>query len=352
MTKRATMIEVARLANVATMTVSRVLNGSPHVDPKTATRVNEAIERLGYRPNEMARALRGAKSRSIGLIVPSLADPFFATCAHHINAVAQQHGYSMILAASNGSESTELSEAEWMLQKHVEGFIVCPAAAKTSKLSSPLFRRTPIVSFDRPLPIPRVSSIVVENSAGAKLGTQHLIEHGHKRIHFLGGNPDFFTSQTRYAGYRRAMSEARLSAQACLEIYSEEIVFEYLKKVLAERNAPTAFFGGNNWISCYLYRALFRLGLHIPADIAIVGFDDFATADMLHPPLTVIRQPVEELGRKAAEMLFARVEMDADEWPEASIRTSLKVELVLRSSCGCRPSSTKKHSARRNLQVS
>jgi LacI family transcriptional regulator len=139
MTKRATMIEVARLADVGAMTVLRVLNGSARVNAETTSRVQAAIERLRYRPNEIARALRGAKSRSIGLIVPSLADAFFATCAHNINLVAQKHGYSMILTASNDSINKEFSEAEWMLQKHVEGIIVCPTPAKISKLSDPTF---------------------------------------------------------------------------------------------------------------------------------------------------------------------------------------------------------------------
>jgi LacI family transcriptional regulator len=342
MTKRATMIEVAKLADVGAMTVSRVLSGSVHVSPEVASRVHAAIERLGYRPNEIARALRGAKSKSVGLIVPSLVNPFFATCAHNINLVAQKHGYSMIVTTSNGSISTEFSEAEWMLQKHVEGFIICPTPARISKLSNPIFHRTPIVSFDRPLQIARVASVVVENSAGAKRGTQHLIEHGHNRIHFIGDDPQFFTIKTRYDGYRRAMSNAGLSAQGVFDINSEEMIFEYLTKVLAGKNAPSAFFGGNNWISRYLYRALYRLGLHIPGDIAIVGFDDFDAADMLHPPLTVIRQPVDEIGMTAADVLFARLKMNADSWPQASSRTTLKVQLILRSSCGCEPVSSGK----------
>lgn len=339
------MIEVARLAGVGTMTVSRVLNGSARVSVETARRVQAAIERLGYRPNEMARALRGAKSRSIGLIVPSLADAFFATCAHNINMVAQTHGYSMILTASNDNINTEFSEAEWMLQKHVEGFIICPTPAKLSRLSDPIFQRTPIVSFDRPLQIPRVASVLVENGGGAKRGTQHLIEHGHKRIHFLGDAPNLFTIQKRFDGYRRALSDAGLKAQSCLECNSEELVLGYARKILAGKDAPTAFFCGNNRISRYLYRALFHLGLRIPDDVAIVGFDDFDMADMLHPPLTVIRQPVENLGKTAAEVLFARLKTNLDNWPTDSSRTTLNVELVLRTSCGCKSTSTTRNVA-------
>jgi len=338
MTEPATMIDVAKLANVGTMTVSRVLNGSAYVGPETASRVHAAIKRLGYRPNEMARVLRGIKSRSIGLIVPSLADPFFAICAHNINAVAQTHGYSMILTASNDSVGTEFSEAEWMLQKCVEGLIICPVPAKLSKLSNPIFQRTPIVAFDRPLQLPRVASVLVENGAGAKLGTQHLLDHGHKRIHFLGDAPDLFTIKTRRDGYQRAIMGAGLIPESSLDCNSEQIVLEYIKRVMAGKNAPTAFFSGNNRISRYIYRALLHLGLRIPKDVAVVGFDDFDTADMLSPPLTVISQPVEVLGKTAAEVLFSRLKTTADTWPKTS-RTALKVQLVVRVSCGCSPAS-------------
>jgi LacI family transcriptional regulator len=333
--KRATMAEVARLAGVGTMTVSRVLNGSTKVQPKTASRVREAIERLGYRPNEFARVLRGAKSRSIGLIVPSLLDPFFATCAHSVNTVAQAHGYSMILTTSNDSIQTEFNEAAWMLEKHVEGIVICPTPAKLSKLSSPIFYRTPIVSFDRPLGIPRVASVVVENSAGARRLTEHLIAHGHQHIHFLGDSPNLFTIKTRLDGYRRALSVIGAAPRVNLESNSQNAVTRYLKDVMAERKPPTAFIAGNNRISRYLYRAISQLGLRIPEDVAIVGFDDFDLADMLQPPLTVVNQPVELLGKIAAEVLFAELKVETEDRPEIGGKTVLKVDLIVRSSCGC-----------------
>jgi LacI family transcriptional regulator len=335
--KRATMAEVARLAGVGTMTVSRVLNDSTNVQPKTASRVREAIERLGYRPNEFARGLRGAKSRSIGLIVPSLVDPFFATCAHSVNAVAQSQGYSMILTTSNHSIQTEYNEAAWMLEKHVEGIVICPTPAKHSKLSNAIFHRTPIVSFDRPLGIPRVASVVVENSAGARRLTEHLIEHGHKRIHFLGDSPNLFTIKTRVDGYRRALSTIGSAPRVNLEIDSQDAVTKYLKEVMAERKPPTAFIAGNNWISRYLYRAITQLGLRIPEDVATVGFDDFDLADMLQPPLTVVNQPVELLGTIAAEVLFSQLKLAMEDRPEVGGRTVLKVDLIVRASCGCQP---------------
>ncbi len=335
MNKRTRMIDVARLANVGTMTVSRVLNNSAHVSAATAKRVHAAIERLGYRPNEMARALRGIRSKSIGLIVPSLADPFFATCAHSINMIAQAHGYSMILTTSNDNPDTEFSEAQWMLQKNVEGLLVCPARTG-SLFADPLFQRTPIVSFDRPFLIPRVASVLVENYAGARRGAEHLIEqHHHKRIHFLGDSRDLYSIQTRLNGYKRALSQAGLTAQSTLECSSEEAVFAAVSHLLAGPDPPTAFFCGNNLVSRGLIRSLRKLGVEAPRDIAVIGFDDLELADMLVPALTVIRQPVERLGTVAAEVLFDLLGTPAEVWPLTGARTTLKVELIVRASCGC-----------------
>jgi LacI family transcriptional regulator len=335
MNKKTRMIDVARLANVGTMTVSRVLNNSARVSEGTAKRVHAAIAQLGYRPNEMARALRGFKSKSIGLIVPSLADSFFAICANSINMIAQEHGYSMILTASNDNVETELSEAQWMLQKHVEGLLVCPARTG-SQFADPMFHQTPIVSFDRPMLIPRVPSVLVENYAGARRGTEHLIqEHNHKRIHFLGDSKNLYSIQTRLSGYKRALSQAKLLPQATLECSSEEMIFNTVAKLLNGKQPPTAFFCGNNLVSLGLIRSLRKLGVEAPRDVAVIGFDDLELADMLVPSLTVIRQPVERLGIIAAEVLFDRLKTPAAKWPKSGDRTTLKVELVVRSSCGC-----------------
>jgi len=335
MNKRTKMIDVAKLADVGTMTVSRVLNNSGNVSAATTKKVRAAIEKLGYRPNEIARALRGSKSKSIGLIVPSLADPFFATCAHSVNIVAQEYGYSMILTTSNDSPGTELSEAQWMLQKNIDGLLICPARTG-SNFADPIFERTPIVSFDRPMAPGRVASVLVDNYAGGRRGTQHLIEqHHHERIHFLGDSGELYTTRTRMSGYKKAMTEAALAPQATLECSSEEAVLDKVSSLLAGKNPPAAFFCGNNLTTRRLIRTLRKLGVEAPRDIAIVGFDDIELADMLLPSLTVIRQPVERLGTTAAKVLFHLLGTPIQNWPETGTRTHLKVELIIRASCGC-----------------
>jgi LacI family transcriptional regulator len=209
------MHDVAGAAGVGTMTVSRVLNGSAHVATETADRVYAAIKKLGYRPNEMARALRGLKTRTIGVIVPYLYDPFFATCAHAISTAAKKKGYSVILATSNEDPEEEGSEAQLMLQRHVDGLVLIPSESRHSQLSRPEFHKIPIVTLDRPATDRRFDSVLVQNQSGAKLAAQHLIaEHGHTRIAYIALNRHLYTMKSRYEGYRRAMVDAGLKPQA------------------------------------------------------------------------------------------------------------------------------------------
>lgn len=334
--KEPTMADVARLANVGTMTVSRVLNNSAHVNPETAKRVYWAMEALQYRPNEAARTLRGHKSRSIGVLVPSLADPFFAICAHSINLVAQANGYSMILTTSHSDPEVEYAQAQWMLQRHVEGLILVPTQAQNSRLQDRHFDRIPIVAFDTPVDIKRVDSVLVENHDGAFRATQHLIGHGHTRIQFLGNDEKLYTIQARMEGYRRAMDAAELPTLAKLDCASQEIVTQELRAAREQGKLPTAFFCANNWITKFLIRSLFELGIRVPDQAAIIGFDEVEMADLLQPTLTVIRQPIVYMGTLSANLLFHNLKLSQQERPEEGTRKVLPVDLILRASCGCK----------------
>jgi LacI family transcriptional regulator len=335
MERKPTMNDVARVASVGTMTVSRVLNGSANVTEETAKRVYRAIEKLGYRPNEMARALRSLKSRTIGLIVPYLFDPFFATCAHAVNTVAREHGYSVILTTSNEDPTTEYTEVQSMLQRHVEGLLIIPADIRKSRISQSEFAGTHIVTLDRPVHDARIDSVQVQNQSGAKRAVHHLIQqHGHKRILFLGFNKSLYTVRARFEGYRRAMLENHLEPAATFDCSSEEVTAELVSNQLQSKHPPTAFFTGNNLTTRYVLRALLESGIRVPEEVALIGFDDFELAEILHPTLTVVRQPASELGRVAANLLFDRIKRG--EFPEEGNRVVLPVELIIRRSCGCK----------------
>jgi LacI family transcriptional regulator len=335
MNRKPTMHDVARAAGVGTMTVSRVLNGSQHVSKLTAERVACAVAKLGYHPNEMARALRNFKSRTIGLIVPNLYDSFFATCAHSVNLVAKEHGYTVLITTSDDKAEAEYLEAQRMMQRRVEGLVVVPAGYGESRLAEPPFAAIPIVALDRPVKNSRIDSVVVENEQGASMAVEHLIEvHGHKRILFLGHKRDLYTMQLRSSGYGRAMRAAGAPGERNFTCASPEIAGTILKDVLARPDPPTAVFCANNLTTRHVLCALLRLKIRVPESLALAGFDDLELGDILHPTLTVVRQPVAEMGQNAARLLFRRL---ASERPLAfdASHTVVGLELMVRHSCGC-----------------
>jgi LacI family transcriptional regulator len=329
------MTDVARLAGVGTMTVSRVLSGTVPVSEETARRVQSAIDQLQYRPNELARAFRGQKSRAIGLIIPYLYDPFFANCAHAVTTVAKEQGYSVIITTSNEDPDAEFAEAEQMIQRHVDGLVAIPAPNRESRLSRALFGKTPVVIFDRPVSDPAFDVVLVQNTTGARRMVEHLIEHGHKRIAFMGLSRNLYTISQRFMGYRRALEDAGLAEDAFFGCESKEHTLRVLEERMAGPGAPTAIFTSNTLATRYVLSALVHLGVKIPSDVAFAGFDDFDMAECTSPSLSVVRQPALEMGRVAANLLFDRI--DTGELPEAGHKIVLPVEMVLRRSCGCKP---------------
>ena len=336
----ARMSDVAKLAGVSIMTVSRVLNESPHVRDGLRTKVFAAMQELRYQPNELARSLREQRSRQIGIIVPYLYDPFFAICADAVSQVAKQRSYSIVLATSNEDPQAEFEEANRMVRRNVEGLIVIPAycGSATSLLLSRDFERTPIVSLDRPVEAHKrgapshCDSILVDNEGGARKGVEHLLSLGHKRIAYLGLTDGLYTMRMRRQGYNEAMRVAALKSSSTILSGAMDDSLLAVRRLLSGRSRPTALFCANNLITRHVLHGLRNMNLQPPKPVAVVGFDDFETADLLYPGITVIRQPHEKLGSTAAEALFARI---AKQEPlQLGVSTVLPVELIIRGSCG------------------
>ena len=337
MTRKPTIKDVASRAGVGPMTVSRLLNQSAGVSEEAAARIFRAIEELGYQPNEMARALRGQKSSTIGILVPYLHDPFFAVCAQAVSAVAREHGYSVILTTSNEDSALEYAEAQSMLRRHVDGLIVIPARIENTRLTLPEFQSTHMVALDRPLPDHRFSSVVVENHAGAERAVTHLISaHGHTKIAAAALDPSRYTSRTRIEGYMQAMQQAGLEPLPVIACPTPEVTALNVRDALRGSRAPTALFTCNGLTTRHVFKALRDLGIRVPQDMALVAFDDFELAELFEPQLSVIRQPALELGQTAARLLFER--MATPEPATPGTRLLLPVEWIPRRSCGCHPS--------------
>jgi LacI family transcriptional regulator len=331
-----TIADVAQLAGVGAITVSRAVNETSYVSEEKKKRIRDAIKKLGYRPNQAARVLKGHRAKMIGLIVPDLADPFFGKCASAIEEYASLHGYMTLIVASNRNHELQESEVAMMIEQNVAGLIVVPSlpSARLRELSA---TKVPIVALDRPLEGSIADEVVVENLGGAQTAVSHLIEHGHKRIACIGYDKASSAIRLRILGYTEVMRANRLRPEVYDEVETLDDTLKLVRRWKKVRDRPTAIFSLNNVSTRHLLWALREVDLPIPQKIALIGFDDLELAALLSPPLTVIRQPATNLGVQASRLLFERIA--AGKRPESGfgIKLVLPVEFVIRESCGCPP---------------
>ena len=338
--KHVTLGEVAKKAGVGTTTVSRAINGGQNVDPKTLARVQRVIESLGYMPNQAARILKGDRTRTVGLIVPSIADPFFSACAEAAQSVARANDSALIVLATQNDPKREQDAVNLLLRHRVDGIMIAPAHSESDALRQ-LLGKIPIasVAIDRPVAGSLIPSVLADNFSAALGATRHLLDHGYDYIACLTGEANLYTIEERIRGYRAAMASAGFKAVVitCIDDYmSAEIA---IKRLLATAKPPRAFFSLKNSTTIFAFEALQRLNVPVPASIALLGFDDFELADTVRPSISVVQQPVNEIGRAAAELLFRQLLERGDHsnggGDESRWHVELKTRLVRRTSCGC-----------------
>jgi len=329
-----TIADVARECGVGSMTVSRVVNGGKLVSPRTAARVRAAIRKLGYEPNEAARILKGQASRTIGLIVPDLADAFFSICAHAVQQTAAKQGYTTLLLASERDAESESKEIAMIKSRNIAGILIVPSNPDcVPQLQELRARGTPVVMLDRTFPGLDAGHVTVENAEGARKAVNHLIEHGHTRILCAGYDGQFNSIAQRIEGYEKAMAEAGLRAQTVIVDQGTAVGSKVWQKIRSPK-APTALFSLNNVATIQVLQTFQKENVHIPEDVALVGFDDFELAPLLAVPLTAVRQPAAQLGQSATRILLDWIQLGSD---TRSLHTHivLSTELVIRRSCGC-----------------
>ena len=328
---RPTLDDVAKEANVSQKTASRVLNNEKYVRPEVRHRVEEAILRLGYRSNDLARTLKLGATRTIGLVVTDISNPFYAACALGVARVARRRGYTVLLSSSDEGLPAEREYVELLVRQRIAGLIVVPAAGDHSYLASEQARGLPIVALDRPLVGLETDCILSENEAGARAMTAHLLEHGRRRIALLCGSPDIYTYAMRLQGYRRAMEAAGAPEIIRFITPTVEGAAEATVKLMSEPVRPDSICCVNNRVTVGVLGALGRLGITVPDDLAVIGFDDFELGDVVRPRLSVVRQPAIEIGMQAATLLIGRIEGLESGPPRA---VTLPVEVAIRDSCG------------------
>lgn len=331
-----TIADVARECGVGSMTVSRVVNGGKLVNPKTAARVRAAIRKLGYEPNEAARILKGQSARTIGLIVPDLADTFFSICAHAVQQMAARHGYTTLLLASERDPESEAKELAMIKSRNIAGILIVPSNPNcVGQLEELRARGIPVVMLDRTFPGLDAGQVTVENVEGAQKAVNHLIDHGHTRILCAGYDSQFNSIGQRIEGYEKAMAEAGLRSQLVVVDEGTAVGPKVLQKIRSPK-PPTALFSLNNVATIQVLQTFQKENIRIPEDVAIVGFDDFELAPLLAVPLTAVRQPAAQLGQSATRILLDWIQRSTgSDTRSLHAHVVLPTELVIRRSCGC-----------------
>jgi LacI family transcriptional regulator len=327
-----TMREVAREANVSVATVSHVINGTRFVDPTTIERVQRAITALRYRPNMLARSLRRRETRTIGLLVPDNANPFFADMARVIEDAGFAEGYSVILCNSDRSELKEEAYIDVLLAKQVDGLIVISSTDRTSLLRRVIDAQVPVVVVDRDPAPPEASQVLVANDAGGYAAGRYLVELGHRRIGCIGGPSDTNPSWGRVRGFARVLEEAgvRLAPEALVPGDFRYAGGEAGMRALLGRGLGlTAVFAANDLMAIGAMGVLRAAGLRVPDDISLVGFDNIHLASLVTPALTTVEQPTAEVGKGAVRLLLDQIGKPDG----APGRIDVPTRLVVRESC-------------------
>jgi LacI family transcriptional regulator len=327
----ATVRDVAERAGVSVATAARALGGYGSVSGAARTRVLDAAAALGYQPNDVARALASGASRTIGLIVGDFENPFFATAARGLSDVVDGEGYTLLLANSDESLERERRAIQAFRARSVDALVICPVSDQSASGLRDL--GCPVVLLDRAVRGLQLDAVTVGNAAGASRAVQHLIDLGHRRIGAVTDTASINSTAQRLRGYRSALREAGLTIDNALVSVgssSQEGGYQAALALLRSPRRPDAIFATSNFMTAGTVRAMRELGLRVGSDVALVGFDDTDWAAHSDPPVTVVRQPVMEMGRRAGELLLARLG-DPGAPPQ---RVRLPTELIVRQSAG------------------
>ena len=334
--------DIAQAANVTPGTVSRALRDSPRVNSETKKRIQQIAAQMGYSPDAQARSLVEGRTRTIGVVVTTMTDPFIGGIVQAIETSAHDHGYSLILASSNDSSEREIAAAETLQSKRVDGVIV--ASSRVGVLHQGRLERLGV-------PVVLINSLVqhrgrytfsigVGNRHGGFVATEHLLQLGHRRIAYVTAPDDRSDSMERLAGYHEALAGAGVDSDPALLVRGTGRAGggeRALPALQALEDPPTAVFCYNDMTAIGLIHAAHAAGLSLPRDLAVVGFDDIVFAPYVYPPLTTVAQPVVELGKGAMEMVLTLLP-DGSTNPDASTDRTLPGRLVVRASSGAKRS--------------
>ncbi|MBX6764903.1 MAG: LacI family DNA-binding transcriptional regulator [Rubrobacteraceae bacterium] len=332
MTRRVNIKDVAQRAGVSISTVSRVLNETDYpVKPETRAKVLEATKELGFKPNDLARGLLSSRTRIIGLIIPDISNPYYPELSLGVESTASEHGYSVVFC-NTGRDAERLEQyVDVLLQKRADGIILAGGGTQTKQVSQVLsdFDLAVALIGRHNLPFP---SVQIDNRTAAREATSHLLELGHRRVAFISGPLNLTSVQDRLAGYQEAMVEhgiehdSRLIREGDFGVQSG---YSAAMALLKGQPRPTAIFAANDRMATSVISAAIDLGLRVPEDLSVVGFDNTVLASQVRPSLTTVSVPAYEMGSAAMKLLIDT--LSGKKCPQV---VWLSTELVIRQSTG------------------
>ncbi|OZU88204.1 transcriptional regulator [Virgibacillus indicus] len=318
--------DVAKKAGVSVATVSRVVNKNGYVKKSTLEKVNKAISELNYSPNAIAVSLNNKKTKTLGLILPDITNPFFPELAKAVEEVANQNGYTMILCNSNGLLEKEMEHIEMLERKYADGIILASDSYTEERLKG---TDLPMVLLDRGVN-PNHSSITANNFSGAVMATKHLLKQGCKKIAHIAGPKNVLTAVDRLKGYQSVVRDSNwYDGDLIIHAnYNTKEAITATKKLLEMDSSIDGIFASNDLIAIGCLKAIRSIGWKVPDDIAVIGFDGISLTDLIIPQLSTIKQPVYEMGEAATKLLINEIEVGKKE----SLFKEFDVTLIHRES--------------------
>jgi LacI family transcriptional regulator len=338
MTKRKTLVEIARLANVSTATVSRTINRVPTVDPVLARRIRRVIEKEGYFPNTNARALVRGHSRTLGLVVSEITNPFFPEIVQTFAKLGVQHNYEILLSSIDRDQRLLETTARQMIERGVGAVAILTFGGEAPLIDALTARNIAVFAVDAEPPRPLLKTIQIDYEHGIRQAVQHLAALGHERIAFVGGPQQLKTAVMRKAAVQKCLNEIGLELFPELFVdgdHTTDAGVKALTSLVARQGRASAVLCSNDMTAIGVMRAAFDLGLNIPRDLSLVGFDDIRLAQFTTPPLTTVQMSQAEIAR----LSFSGLLDSLDHSCRGNVRQvySIRTNLVIRHSTAIAP---------------
>lgn len=332
-----TLLDIAKQSGVSISTVSRVLNkksANSRISKQTEKLILKTARELNYRPNQLARGLRLKRTHTIGLVVPDIANPFFAYIIKSVQMVSHKLGYTLVVCDTDENLPLEVEHTQMLCSKGVDGLIVLPVGQKAGHLESLQRNGIPLVVVDRSFDGLASSTVVIDNHGGAFEATEYLIRNGHRRIAIIQGLPDTFTSSGRLQGFLDAHEKYGIPVDRRLIVgrdFRKETGYIETKFLLSLEHRPTAIFTTADVITLGALEAIIEEGVEVPRDVSIVAFDDIESAAYFRCPITAVAQPKENMGEIAVKLLLDLIRNSGKSEPKHIV---LKPKLIMRESVG------------------